>query len=388
VDRKEICTNQLQTQQYKPAVQAPLRRRPQIGYLVSLPLVGLALLGSLLEQQLELHGSFSSAPLLLAVLLIALAWGTGPALLAILVSTIVLYYVYVPLTGSFDMHTWNGLLQLLPFILAGVIIARITTQREAARQRALVAEQELDLYADELELNNRLKGEVLSLAAHELNTSLKSISEQVQVIEHQPSQQLERASHSGVEQKALDEIDEQTSYLQALGDDLLAVENGLAGETSPQSTLYDLRDVCRTLIEDLSLHERRPIALEVPSLPVMVYIDREYLKQVLVTVVKHAFKHASPAGAIQVCVSQEKEQIVIQVRDAEPDHTQDQEQYSPGSHTGSRAIDTDTYPVAIDDNGFWLVICKTIVEWYNGRIWYTTCPHGRGNTCTIKLPPY
>ena len=389
MDRKEICTNQLQTQQYKPAVRAPLWRRPQIGYLVSLPLVGLALLGSLLEQQLELHGSFSSAPLLLAVLLIALAWGTGPALLAILVSTIVLYYVYVPLTGSFDVHTWNGLLQLLPYILAGAIIARITTQREAARQRALMVEQELDLYADELELNNRLKGEVLSLAAHELNTSLKSISEQVQVIEHQPSQQLARASQSGVEQKALDEIDEQTSYLQALGDDLLAVENGLAGlagETSPQSTLYDLCDVCRTLIEDLSLHEKRPIALEVPSLPVMVSIDREYLKQVLVTVVKHAFKHASPAGAIQVCVSQEKEQIVIQVRDAEPDHTQDQEQYSPGSHTGSRAI--DTYPVTMDDNGLWLVICRTIVEWYNGRIWYTTCPHGRGNTCTIKLPPY
>src|SRR5690348_9792714 len=111
VERKKMRTKQLQMQQHKPArVQVSLWRRPQIGYLASLPLVGLALLGSLLEQQLGLHGSFSSAPLLLSVLLISLAWGTGPALLAILVSTLVLYYVYVPLTGSFDIHTWDGLL--------------------------------------------------------------------------------------------------------------------------------------------------------------------------------------------------------------------------------------------------------------------------------------
>ena len=376
-------TKQLQMQQHEPAsVQAPLWRRPQIGYLASLPLLGLALLGSLLEQQLGLHGSFSSAPLLLSVLLISLAWGTGPALFAILVSTLVLYSVYVPLTGSFDIHTWDGLLQLLPFILCGAIIARITAQREAGRQRALLAEQELDTYADELELDNRLKDEVLSLAAHELDTSLRSIGEQVQVIEHHPSQQLERASHSGVEQNALDQIDEQMRYLQSLDDDLLSVENGPAGETSLQSAPYDLRDICRTLVEAPSLHKGRTIALEVPSLPAMVQIDREYLKQVLVTVVRHAFKHASPGAAVQIYVSQEKEQIIIQVCDAEPDHAQDQKQYPPGTRP------LDTYPVASDDSGLWLVICKTIVEWYNGRIWYTASSHGTGNTCTIKLPSY
>lgn len=382
VELKKMRTKQPQMHQHNKtaSVQAPLWRRPQVGYLASLPLVGLALLGSLLEQRLGLHGSFSSAPLLLAVLLISLAWGTGPALLAILVSTLVLYYVYVPLTGSFDIRVWDGLLQLLPFLLCGAIIVRITAQREAARERALLAEQELDTYADELELDNRLKDEVLSLTAHELDTSLRSIGEQVQVIEHHPSQQRERASHSGVEQKALDQIDEQMRYLQSLDDDLLSVESGPGGETSLQSAPYDLRDICRTLVEAPSLHKGRTIELEVPSLPTMVQIDREYLRQVLVTVVRHAFKHASPDGAVQVCVGQEKEQIIIQVRDVEPDHAQDQEQYPPGS----RPI--ETYPVASDDSGLWLVISKTIVEWYDGRLWYTTSPHGRGSTCTIELP--
>ena len=104
--KPEYCTNQLQTNQRKSIpVQVPFWRHSQVGYLVCLPLVGLALLGSLLEQQLGLHAYFSSAPLLLAVVLISLLWGPGPALLAILVSMLVLDYMYVPPTGSFDLHT-------------------------------------------------------------------------------------------------------------------------------------------------------------------------------------------------------------------------------------------------------------------------------------------
>lgn len=45
---------------------------------------------------------------------------------------------------------------MLPFILSGALIAIITAQRETARRRALVAEQEVNTYADKLELDNHL----------------------------------------------------------------------------------------------------------------------------------------------------------------------------------------------------------------------------------------
>jgi hypothetical protein len=78
--KRKYCTNQPQTNQDKsPHVQKPFWRHSRVGYLVCLPLVGLALIGSLLEQQLGLHPYFSSAPLLLAVVFISLLWGTGPA---------------------------------------------------------------------------------------------------------------------------------------------------------------------------------------------------------------------------------------------------------------------------------------------------------------------
>lgn len=374
-----MCTNQLQMQQRKRAlVQEPLWRRSQIGYLVSLSFVGLALPVALLEHQLGLHAYFSGALFLLAVVLISLLWGSGPGLLAILVSTLVLGYVYAPSTGSFDIRIREGFLQVLPFILSSVIIARITAQRETARQRALLAEQELETYADELELDDRLKSEVLSLTAQELNTSLKTISEQVQVIEHPNSQQQEQASCLDAGQDALDRIDEQTRHLQRLRDDLLSVGSGPTSETSLQLGLYDLRDACRALIKEQFPHQQRAIALELPSLPVMVQMDRDYLNQVIATVVRQALKCSTPDGIVRVIVIQDERQIRIRVRNAEADYVQDQERYATGSPIESFPGDAD----------LWLVICKTIVEWYNGRIWYAASSHGEGYICTIELPQY
>ena len=98
---------------------------------------------------------------------------------------LVLDYMYVSPSGSFDLHTWDGLLQVLPFILCGALIAIITAQLETARRRALVAEQEVDSYADKLELDNRLLSDAIVQASQELHTSFNNIQQQVQVLAHQ-----------------------------------------------------------------------------------------------------------------------------------------------------------------------------------------------------------
>ena len=60
------------------------------------------------------------------------------------------------------------------------LIAIITAQRETARRRALVAEQEVDSYADKLELDNRLLSDAIVQASQELHTSFNN--KQVQVL--------------------------------------------------------------------------------------------------------------------------------------------------------------------------------------------------------------
>ncbi len=338
------------------------------------------MLGSLLEQYLGLHAYFSSAPLLLAVVLIALLWGTGPALLAIVASILVLDYMDLPPTGSFDFHTWDGLLQVIPFMISGVIIAIITAQRETARRHALMAEQEVDSYADKLELDNRLLNEVMVEANRELYASLHNMTQHLQVLSHQLPVLQGQASKRDEVQQALEQIDVQTSRLHALNASLLSLTKDRASEIGTLSIPYDLCAACRALLADLSLDEGRTIAMEAPSHSIMVHVDHEDLRQVMVHVVRHVLGHSSPDGIVQVGVSQDEEHIQIKVREAEAKQGPTHEQYQVGSHH------TDLQSASTDDSGIWFVISQTIVEWYNGRIRHMVSSDGEGCCCSIVLP--
>jgi K+-sensing histidine kinase KdpD len=342
--------------------------------------VGFAILGSLLEQHLGLHAYFSSAPLLLAVVLIALLWGTGPALLAIVASILVLDFLDVPPTGSFDFHTWDGLLQVMPFILSGALIAIITAQRETARRHALMAEREVDSYADKLELDNRLLDDVIVEASRELHVSLHNITQHVEALTQQLPVSQEQASDRDLVQHALEQIDVQTGRLQALNASLLSLTKDRASEIGTLSIPYELCASCGTLLADLSLYEGRTIDMQVSKHPIMVYVDHEDLRQVMVHVVRHVLRHSSSEGIVQVCVSQDEEHIHIQVREAEANQGPTHEQYQRAS------CQTDPHPESTDDSDIWFVISRTIVEWYNGRIRHMVSSDGEGCTCSIELP--
>src|SRR3989440_2651423 len=143
---------QQQAQRHKHSVsRMPMWRRPATGYVLSIPVIGVTSLGILWIQHLFAHSSFFHGPLLLLVLAIAVIWGIGPALFCAIISTVALIYLYIPISVSLDVNTWNSLLPLAPFFLSSVLIAVVTGQRESARRRAHSAKQEEQERANELE---------------------------------------------------------------------------------------------------------------------------------------------------------------------------------------------------------------------------------------------
>jgi len=133
-------------------------RHPFFGYIFSIPLVGLALLGEIWLQHLFPHFYFSGGPLFLTIMLVAVLWGLGPAILTALLSALALTYLYIPPFGNLDLSNWRSLenswhnaVTILPFFISGVVVAIIASQRESARRRAFVAEQEQQERARELE---------------------------------------------------------------------------------------------------------------------------------------------------------------------------------------------------------------------------------------------
>lgn len=124
---------------------------PLMGYLVGLLLVSLGLGLALVETSLGSPFSLPGTFLLFAVVFVALFWSLGPALLAIVLSLLVIDALYIPPFGILGGYRWDSIIQLLTFAVGGIIIALLAKQREAARLRAMTAERDALLYAHQLE---------------------------------------------------------------------------------------------------------------------------------------------------------------------------------------------------------------------------------------------
>src|SRR5579884_3678133 len=138
------------------AAHQPRWRHSLVGYLVSIPIVALGVAASMLGRQfLGANFFFPGIPLSISILIVALFWGVGPALLSVLLATIALDYFYIPPSFQFDLMT---LKVVLPFLVSDFFTAIMVAQRESARRRVLEAEEESNQRADELEqLNEELK---------------------------------------------------------------------------------------------------------------------------------------------------------------------------------------------------------------------------------------
>jgi K+-sensing histidine kinase KdpD len=125
-----------------PASYLPRWRQRHVGYALSLLLVGLGFLVGILETRWLFPFSFPGIFLLCVIVLVALLWGFGPAVLSILLSLLVLDYLYVSPFGSLGIRVWRDILQLLTFALVGIGIALLAHRYEAAFRRILALERE------------------------------------------------------------------------------------------------------------------------------------------------------------------------------------------------------------------------------------------------------
>jgi signal transduction histidine kinase len=369
--------------------QTPRWRHPLIGFFASVPVVGLGVGVVLLAKYLlPSNFYFPGLPLTLSVLLVALFWGVGPALFSILLSALAIDYFYFPPYGQLGITTWNGLLQVLPFVIAWLVIAIITGQRESARLRALMAEEEAIDRADELvlanqklEQANQLKDQFLSMASHELKTPITTIRGHAQVALRRLSKQRDLPSELSTMSTALEKIDEQTRRLNNLVDDLLDLSSIRAGKIELQLRQCDLVEVCREVIEEQRFLDGRIMELESPSSPVKLQGDCNRLSQVIVNLVSNAIKYSPEESPVKVCVEQRDTVAIIQVHDAGKGIPEDKQTHIfepfyrvPGAQVSSKR-----------GMGLGLAISKEIVERHGGRIWCKSQP-GQGTTFFVELP--
>lgn len=369
----------------------PRWRRPVVGYFICLPIVALFTYG-LYDVTTMLAGKFFSPDtiMVLPVLFLALFWGVGPALLAIVAGAIALDYLFVNAGDPLSLQSWHSLIQLLPFIISGLFIAVIIAQRERARLNALATEWELQVYAryledvnQKLEDANQTKDRFLSIASHELKTPITTIRGQAQIVLRNIARQKEQAPELASISNSLEKINAQTGRLTLLIDELLDVSSIRAGKLELRKKKYDLRELCREVVNDLHMMTGRMIDFHAPTKAVNVSVDSDRISQVMVNLLNNAIKYSPENSPVEVFVEEQDDDDVVLVTIRDHGKGIEQSQLERIFDTFYRTPDAETSTKR--GLGLGLAISKEIVERHEGRIWCESMP-GQGSCFFVELP--
>lgn len=344
------------------------------------------------ENLLQYYYFPNSAALLVGILCVALFWGVGPGVLATILSCFALVYIYIfPVekvgiaSPRFD---WEVVFPVLLFAIAALVVVILIGQRESARRKALQAEQIAQIHASnlvstnqELRQANQLKDLFVSITSHELKTPITTIRGQAQLALRRLKKHAATSPELDGLREAFLKVDEQTSRLTNLLNELLDLTSLRSGKQVLVKKTGDLNEICTCAIEEQRQTSGRTIELHLAPEPVLVQGDAARLGQVVTNIVNNALKYSTPESIVKVKVEHIAQLACFSVQDSGQGISPEQLEniFQPFYRTSDARAST------VSGTGLGLAICKDIVEQHQGRIWCESTV-GQGSTFFVELP--
>jgi signal transduction histidine kinase len=250
-----------------------------------------------------------------------------------------------------------------------------------AQPVALVALQDVSA----LKEAERLKDEFITIAAHELRTPMTAIKGYASLLRKYAEQE----NGTGLDElqlEAIDTIDQSTSRLAELTEDLLDVTRLQAGRLELRLEAHDLVALVRRVVKRLQVStQKHALAVQEPGAPAIVELDVKRIEQVLGNLLNNAIKYSPEGGTITICVGIEQAtgQAVVGIHDHGIGIPRDQQ-----AQLFNRFARADNARKAgIGGTGLGLYLCRELVERQGGRIWFES-DEGKGSTFHVALPLY
>lgn len=121
---------------------------PALGYIVALIFQLAMSLGIFALIHAYPSFRFLSVPLILVILLVALGWGAGPAIVALLVGMIMLLIFILPPTFSLSVRPTEDFVGIAFYVIAGLAISILASNTERARRASEQLRLRLDAIID------------------------------------------------------------------------------------------------------------------------------------------------------------------------------------------------------------------------------------------------
>ena len=306
--------------------------------------------------------------IVLLVVVIAIPWGLGPAIIAAFVSVASDNVLLREPMGRPTITGFRDVLDLLLFAVVAVVVSELVRRAHGAR---LVAEQAAQRERRAREDRDRL----IATVTHDLATPLSVLSGTVQFMKRHGT-----ASEADLS-RLLARIERASGRATSLVRTLVDAQALESQDFGLQLDTHDLRVLVGPIVEMMDqFSERHPIVLVTPDHPVNVVVDGDRFQRVLENLINNAVKYSPDGGTVELSISTRGDQAVVRVRD-----------YGIGIspealprifETAYRSREATTCAPGL---GLGLSIAAQVISRHGGTI-EAAPAEGRGTTFTVRLP--
>jgi K+-sensing histidine kinase KdpD len=336
---------------------------------------------------------------LLVVLFLALFWGSGPALVASVLSMLCFNFFFLPPLYTFSIANPQNWVGLTAFFTTALVVGQLSARAKRRAEEAEAGRREIERlfkelqeaferasHAEALRESERLKSALLDAVTHDLRTPLASIKASITtLIDEARGQPVTLDAESRLEM--LEVIDEECDRLTRFIGGLIALARIEAGELQLRRRWGAVDEIISTAVaraKPLTREHRVQIMIE-EELPV-VRVDANAVSEVVYTLIDNAAKYSPPGTDIQINAQRHKEGIIkIVVADEGegiPPSLRERvfDKFFRATRNGDIATKQPT------GTGMGLAIAKGIVEAHDGKIWIEGGTNGKGTHVVFTLP--
>jgi two-component system sensor histidine kinase KdpD len=304
---------------------------------------------------------------LLAVVLVALNYARGPAVLTSILCIMAFDVLFVPPQGTFTVDDVQYVFTFAIMLTVGLVISYLVAdvRRQAREQAALEAAAETE----------RIRSALLASISHDLRTPLavmsgasSTLAEAADKLSPQERQALARS----IFQQSREMAERVTKVLQ-----MTRLETGAIQIDRDWASVGEIASsALGRMSERLASHR---VIVELPSDVPLVRVDAALIEQALGNLLENAAKHTPAGTVVRLCAKQRTNDLVVSVVD-----------YSNGpSDVDVERIFQKFAHGPIEPTaggvGLGLAICRAIVRLHGGDAWAERVPSG-GMAFRFSLP--
>jgi signal transduction histidine kinase len=261
-------------------------------------------------------------------------------------------------------------------------------EHEAISQELEERTLALEQVQRDLEQQNRMKDDLLSLVSHELRTPLTMLFTKVQGLQRAMDREEQAGTLHGLSEPFKVRVKETLETVMTSGKDINILVTSLLDIARMHSDLFaltlrpcNLVELMQRIIAERQQLTARPIRLEVSQPMINGVWDEDRLRQVIQNLLDNALKYSAPSTEVKVKVRQANpSSVTFSVHDKGEGISQEDiphlfERFYRGSRKAS----------VREGLGLGLYIVSEVVKRHGGRIWVESIK-GVGSTFFVTLP--